>query len=67
MELKNLNQIETATQANRPELFRVGMALLFIVGIMLFALMRPVEGVHGVLLVIAAMIGGYMAIKHRCQ
>ncbi|MFC1774580.1 inorganic phosphate transporter, partial [Pseudomonadota bacterium] len=63
MELKNLNQIETATQANRPELFRVGMALLFIVGIMLFALMRPVEGVHGVLLVIAAMIGGYMAIN----
>ena len=30
---------------------------------MLFALMRPVEGVHGVLLVIAAMIGGYMAIN----
>ena len=63
MELKILNQIETATQANRPELFRVGIALLFIVGIMLFALMRPVEGIHGVLLVIAAMIGGYMAIN----
>lgn len=63
MELKNINQIETATQANRPELFRVGVALLFVVGIMLFALMRPVEGIHGVLLVIAAMIGGYMAIN----
>jgi len=64
MELKNINQIETATQANRPELFRVGVALLFVVGIMLFALMRPVEGIHGVLLVIAAMIGLPVSSTH---
>lgn len=63
VEFKNLSQIESATQAHRPELFRVGMTLLFIVCIMLFALMRPVDGIHGVLLVIAAMIGGYMAIN----
>lgn len=56
-------RIEKAAQLNRDELFRFGTALLFIVGIMLFTIVRTESGTHGVLLVIAAMIGGYMAMN----
>lgn len=56
-------KIEAAVQLNRDELFRFGAALLFIVGIMLFTIVRTDGGVDGVLLVIAAMIGGYMAMN----
>ena len=63
MELKNINQIENATRFGRPELFRLGMALLFIVGIMMFAGMRLGEVQGGFMLVAAAMIGGYMAMN----
>ncbi len=60
----NINKVEKAAQLNRDELFRFGAALLFIVGIMLFTIVRVGEsGTHGVLLVIAAMIGGYMAMN----
>lgn len=57
------DRVESAAQLNREELFRFGMALLFIVGIMLFTIVRTDGGVDGVLLVIAAMIGGYMAMN----
>jgi PiT family inorganic phosphate transporter len=63
MELKNLSQIESATLVHRSELFRIGTALIFIIGIMMFTLLRTVDGTQGVLLVIAAMIGGYMALN----
>ncbi len=56
-------RIEKATQLNREELARFGTALLFIVGIMLFTVVRTDNGIHGVLLVAAAMIGGYMAMN----
>ena len=61
MELGYLNQIEQATRFGRPELFRVGTGLLFIVGILIFSgtTVGGVPGGH--LLVAAAMIGGYMA------
>ena len=58
-----INKIEEAAQLNRDELFRFGTALLFIVGIMLFTIVRTDGGIHGVLLVVAAMIGGYMAMN----
>lgn len=35
----------------------------FIVGIMLFTIVRTDEGIDGTLLVAAAMIGGYMAMN----
>lgn len=60
MEIKDLQEIEHATKSGRRETFRLGIALLFIVGIMLFASTR---GVVSVELVIAAMIGGYMAMN----
>ncbi len=55
--------VERAIQINREELFRFGTALIFIVGIMLVAMARSEGGTDGVLLVVAAMIGGYMAMN----
>jgi PiT family inorganic phosphate transporter len=55
--------IETAAQLNRAELFRFGTALIFIIGVMLFTIVRTDGGVDGILLVTAAMIGGYMAMN----
>ncbi|WP_245306280.1 inorganic phosphate transporter [Roseovarius aestuariivivens] len=56
-------KIETVAQRNRDELFRFGTGVLFIVGIMLFTIVRTDGGVDGTLLVAAAMIGGYMAMN----
>ncbi|WP_425501484.1 inorganic phosphate transporter [Roseobacter ponti] len=55
--------IEHAVQRNRDELFRFGTALIFIVGIMLFTIVRTDGGIDGILMVAAAMIGGYMAMN----
>ncbi len=55
--------VETAVQRNRGELFRFGTALIFIIGIMLFTIVRTDGGIDGILLVAAAMIGGYMAMN----
>ena len=55
--------IETAVQRNRDELFRFGTALIFVIGIMLFTIVRTDGGIDGILLVAAAMIGGYMAMN----
>lgn len=64
MEFRNINDIENATQRSRKEMFRFGTALLFIILIMLFtANLQMGTGVVSVELVIAAMIGGYMAIN----
>lgn len=56
-------KIETAVMRNRDELFRFGTALIFIVGIMLFTIVRTDGGMDGTLLVASAMIGGYMAMN----
>jgi PiT family inorganic phosphate transporter len=63
MDLENVSQIERATQGGRSELFRLGMALLFVVGVMLYSGMSIGEVNNGHMLIIAAMIGGYMAIN----
>lgn len=63
MSVLNVKTLEKATLANRDELFRLGTAILFIVGIMLFTIVRSDGGTNGVLLVVAAMIGGYMAMN----
>lgn len=62
MELKHIDDIERATKRGRSELFRLGMALIFMVGVMLYAGMRG-EGQASLLLVVAAMVGGYMAMN----
>ena len=63
MDFMNLRKLEMATLAGRGELFRLGSALLFIVGIMLYVSARPEAGNGGTILVVAAMIGGYMALN----
>ena len=64
MELNNIQNIEDATKFGRREMFRIGTALLFIVMIMLYASTIDVIGrPFSIELVIAAMIGGYMAMN----
>lgn len=63
MAVVNVKAIESALLVNRDELFRIGTAVLFVVGIMLFTAMRGDGGPNSILLVIAAMIGGYMAMN----
>jgi len=63
MEFENVSQIEKATVEGRSELFRLGTALLFVAGIMLYSGMSVGQVPNGYMLVIASMIGGYMAIN----
>ena len=60
MEIRDLQDIEDATRFGRRETSRIGVALLFIVLIMLWVGTR---GTVSVELVAAAMIGGYMAMN----
>lgn len=64
MEFRDITDIEKATMRSRREFMRLGCGLLFVVGIMLYAsLALDITGKNGILLVIAAMIGGYMAMN----
>jgi len=63
MEHENVAQIEFATLRGRSELFRLGTALLFVVGVMLYSGMSVGQVANSHMLIIAAMIGGYMAIN----
>ena len=60
MELEKIRDIEEATWVNRKEIFRLGVAVLFIVGIMLYL---ESQGEVSNMLIIAGIIGGYMAIN----
>ncbi|QID16871.1 inorganic phosphate transporter [Nitrogeniibacter mangrovi] len=63
MELQHISKIEQATQPSSGELFRMGMGLLFIIGVMLYASARGIGGQFSAMLVAAAVIGGYMAMN----
>lgn len=63
MDMKQLNKIEQATLFNRPELVRLGYAILFLVGIVLYIYSKVGDIPGGMMLICAAMIGGYMAIN----
>jgi len=63
VELQHISKIEQATKPSSGELFRMGMALLFIVGVMLFASARGINGQFSVMLMVAAVVGGYMAMN----
>ncbi len=60
MELEKLQQIEAATGVHREEILRLGISILFIVGIILYVSSR---GEVSPMLVVAGMIGGYMALN----
>ena len=61
MELKNIQSFEEAGKRSSHELFRFGVALLFIVGVILYTFIN--YGHISFTLVVAAMIGGYMAMN----
>lgn len=63
MKLKYLNQIEQATATGRVELFRLGIAVIFLVAIMILTITSAPNVPNSVLLVTAAVIGGYMALN----
>ena len=63
MELSNLAHIEHATIASRQEFLRLGTAILFLTGVLLFAGVTFQELPNAYLLVAAAMVGGYMAMN----
>lgn len=61
MELKNIQSIEEAGKRTSSELLRFGFALLFIVAVILYTFVN--YGHISFTLVVAAMIGGYMAMN----
>ncbi len=61
MDLKNVNQIENATSKVQIEMMRLGVALLFLVAVVLFT--GSIGESPSFLLIVAAMIGGYMAMN----
>lgn len=64
MELENYSDIEKAVQRSRREILRLGIGLLFVVGTMIYAALGVgLQGPGGIMLVVAAMIGGYMAMN----
>ena len=63
MELNSIRALEQATNMGRGELFRLGTAMLFIVVVMLIVSARLESVADSYLLVVAAMIGGYMAMN----
>jgi len=64
MELKSLAQIDKAAKRGRNDSFRLGVGLIFVVLIMLYTgATQGVTGPHGIMLVAAAIIGGYMAMN----
>ena len=63
MELKNLAQIEHATLASRQEFLRLGTAMLFLVGVLIYAGMMFKGIPNAYLMIAAALVGGYMAMN----
>ncbi len=63
MELKDLNQIEDKGAEMRLELLRIGGAVLFLIGIMLFLGITKANLPNQTFLIVSAVIGGYMALN----
>ena len=64
MELKNFANTETATNRSQHKLNRLGLGLMFVICIMIYtALGLEITDSQGIMLVLAAMIGGYMAMN----
>ncbi|MGR9115008.1 MAG: inorganic phosphate transporter [Gammaproteobacteria bacterium] len=63
MDLNNINQLAEAGLSTRKELLRAGLALVFMLVILLYVSTNTeqIEGYN--LLIIAAIIGGYMALN----
>ncbi len=63
MKIKNIQNIEQATHSGRSDMLRLGIGLLFIVIIMMFTAYQAGDIPGHTMLVVAAIIGGYMAMN----
>ena len=63
MKIKDYLKIERATDVSRSEVGRLGSAILFVVGVMLFTGAKYAHIEQSYLLVAAAVIGAYMAMN----
>jgi len=63
MDLNNINQLEKATLSAKAELVRISIALLFMLAVMIYVLEMSGDIDRHLLLVAAAVIGGYMALN----
>ena len=64
MDLKSIDKIEQSSGFGRKETLRMSVVLFFMIGIVLFTSFHISQDVPGrLLLIIAAMIGGYMALN----
>lgn len=61
MNHQQINKIHNAANSGRVELFRLGIALLFIVGIVLYTAARGSS--PSLMLIVASVVGAYMAIN----
>jgi PiT family inorganic phosphate transporter len=61
MNLKQIDTIHKATNAGRVELIRLGIALLFIIGVVLYTAARG--SAPSMMLILAAVVGAYMAMN----
>jgi PiT family inorganic phosphate transporter len=62
MKFKHIQGMERAMHKGRGDQVRFGIGLLFILGVMLYAASQSV-GEVSIMLVVAAMVGGYMAMN----
>ena len=63
MDFKSINQIDGSVSEQQNEFVRLGLGFIFMVGILLFVFLRS-QGVEGgLVLSVAAVIGGYMAMN----
>src|SRR5690606_18500652 len=64
MQLQDISELQKATKRGQHEFFRFGIAVLFVGGIMIYAsLGLGITGNPGILLVVAAVDGGYVAMN----
>ncbi|KAG1650283.1 putative phosphate permease [Nymphon striatum] len=63
MDLKSIDKIEQNTGFSRSESIRMGFVLLFMIGIVLYTHFNIPDVPHRIMLIVAAMIGGYMALN----
>ena len=57
MDLQHISDIERAAHSGRGEVFRLGMGVIFLVGVMFYAALNG-TGEGSMTLVMAAMVGG---------
>ena len=63
MDLKSIEKMEQKSGYGRGEALRMGLVLLFIMGVMLFTHFNTADVPNRLMLIVAAMIGGYMALN----